>query len=253
MNPIWHLGNDVVDLRHHGGGTWARDPRFVARVCSPEEEEALCASPDPNIALWVHWAGKEAIYKSTSKALGAAPVFRHPRFRVSFSEEGLQSFIEPLPDAGSALVAGSGSYEDIRFRLLVERTEFSVHAVSWIHRTGGGTPDYQSRCQEWQDETRGSAAGLEEHFSALEWECITHRASALTRIRVRRDLAEALGVSEDLLEIRCGPGSPGRRIPTVWLDGNPLAVDLSLSHHNRFLAWAFLSPVGPGKKGADSG
>lgn len=232
---------------------WAADARFVARVCSPDEERALRASPDPNLALWVFWAGKEAIYKSASKALGGAPVFHHLLFRTAFSEGALEAFLSPLPGARRVPLAGSGSYGNLSFRLLVERAGAAVHAVSWIHRTGKGRPAFRSHLREWQEGTRGPATGLEEHFSDSEWECITHRASALTRILARKDLADVLGVAEDLLEIRCGPGPPGRRIPAVWLDGNRLAVDLSLSHHHRFLAWTFLSPEGNGKHEAGDG
>jgi hypothetical protein len=253
VTSLWHLGNDVVDLHHHGGADRARDGRFLARVCSPEEEGLVRASPNPDIALWVFWTGKEAIYKSTSKALGTPPVFHHTRFRVAFSEGDLLDFLVRSPDLRKIPLAGSGSYGDLSFRLLVERTDSSVHAVSWIHRPGRATPEYLSHCREWQDQTRGPATGLEEHFSAPEWKCVTHRASALTRILAKEGLAEALGVSADLLEIRCGPGAPGRRIPSVWLAGDELPVDLSLSHHGRFLAWAFLSRLGPGQKGAALG
>ena len=244
MTNPWHLGNDVVDLHHQGGVNKARDGRFLARVCSPDEERVIRASQDPDVALWVHWAGKEAVYKSASKALGSPPVFEHPLFRVAFPEPGLSDFLARRPARPGVSLAGSGTFGGLSFRLLVERGVSSVHAVSWIRYPDREGPAYRSHCQEWGEETRGPSVGLEPHFSAIEWTCVTHRASGLTRIMARKALAEALGVVESSLEIRCGPGSPGRRIPSVWLDGKELPVDLSLSHHGRFLAWTFLAVPG---------
>jgi hypothetical protein len=57
-------------------------------------------------------------------------------------------------------------------------------------------------------------------------------------------MASPLGVPEGDLEIGCGPGQPGRRIPKVLLRGEEIPVDLSLSHHGRLLAWAFLPSDG---------
>jgi hypothetical protein len=85
---------------------------------------------------------------------------------------------------------------------------------------------------DWRDRVRAL-------FSEEEWHCVTHKGSAVTRLSARAALAEALGLSEDRLEIRCSDGVPGRRVPLPFLDGEPLAVDLSLSHHGRFSAWTF--------------
>jgi len=240
MTPIWHLGNDVVDLGHHGGSGKARDQRFLARVCSVEEVQTIGSSRDSDTALWIHWAAKEAIYKSASKALGTPPIFHHPLFHVAFLKEALGEFLEGSLSTTQPTLAGTGHYKDIRFSLSVERSTSAVHAVSWIHEEGRGFPPYRSECQEMPTAVRGPASGLEEHFSATEWECVTHQASGLTRIRAREALAEEGGIPEEGLEIRCGPGAPGRRIPSVWIDGVEAPVDLTLSHHGRFLAFAFL-------------
>lgn len=240
MSPRWHLGNDVVDTLHRGSFGKAGDERFLARVCSAFEQDRVRSSPDPDVALWVHWAGKEAIYKSASKALGAPPTFHHSSFHVVFPERGLRDLLaSPAPDP-SPLLLGEGAYQDLSFRISVERIGSSVHAVSWLDRAKGETPGFNSICLESRGETRGPVEGFEDRFSPGEWGCITHRASALTRLEARRAISATLGVPEEGLEIRCGPGMPGRRIPSVWLGGEEIPLDLSLSHHGRFLAWAFL-------------
>lgn len=241
---VWHLGNDVVDTSHRGSSGKGTDPRFLARVCVEEERDVVLSSSIPDMALWTHWAGKEAIFKSTCKALASQPPFHHPLFRVHFRPEALEALIHPGPQARVPGLVGAGSYEDLRFHISVERRGRAVHAVSWMGGTHIIQPQVHSGCVESPEDTRGRATGFRNRFSALEWECVTHRASALTRVMARRALATAHDVPEAAVEIRCGPGLPGRRIPSVWLHGRELPVDLTLSHHGRFLSWVFLSREG---------
>lgn len=241
MSDPWHLGNDVVDLHHHGGSGKGTDSRFLARVCCQEEEEIIRSSADPDRVLWLHWSGKEAIYKSASKVLGSPPVFHHIRFQVAFP--GLRSWDRGPSRAheGATILTGTGRFEELVFSLSMELTGRYVHALAWIPATGGGSPAIRSFCVESAEDPRGPATGLREDFSALEWKCVSHRASGLTRLRAREALAAELDIPEALLEIRCGPGPPGRRIPSVWLRDEEIGVDLTLSHHGRYLAWAFLT------------
>ena len=238
------LGNDVVDTLHHGGAAKAQDARFLERVFAPREREAVRSSHDPELSFWIHWVGKEAVFKSASKVLGTPPVFHHRLFQVAFTEEGLRGLLAP-PSPGAPLrLLGTGSYMDFRFRMSVERRGTCIHAVSWIEREEAGDPEIFAECRESSPAAGGPSSGLQDRFSASEWECVTHRASALTRLAARESLASVWDVSEKRLEIRCGPGLPGRRIPSVWLDGEELPADLTLSHHGRFLAWAFLMVEG---------
>jgi hypothetical protein len=241
MTGAWRLGNDVVDTLHPGGRGKAQNDRFLRRVCSGVEGEVVRSSPDPDLALWVHWAAKEAVFKTASKAQGGPPVFRQPLFEVAFPQECLLPFLDPRSPQPTLPLRGTGRYLDLRFRLWLKKRDTCIHAVSWIDEVELGDPEFLSECRRSPGTTRGPASGLEGRFSPLEWECVTHRASALTRLGARKSLAAAWKVPEEKLEVRCGPGPPGRRIPSVWLDGEDLKVDLTLSHHGRFLAWAFLS------------
>jgi len=242
MSGPWNLGNDVVDLFCHGTSGKARDPRFLSRVFSEGEQGTILSSPDPDRALWLHWAGKEAIYKSASKALGTPPVFAHSLFQVTFSEKVLHEFLCADPGHPGGLLTGRGSYRDLSFHIQAKGSDSFVHAVSWTHHPEGGPPDFRWSCHRTSEETRGSSSELRGHFSEAEWGCVTHRASALARIMAREALAATLEVETERLQIRCGEGPPGRRIPSVWLDEAELPVDLTLSHHGPFLAWAFLTP-----------
>jgi hypothetical protein len=244
MTGGWALGNDVVDTLHRGAAGKGRDARFQERVFAPSERDAIRSSPDPDLSFWVHWVGKEAVYKSTSKILSAPPVFHHRLFQVAFPEEGLRGLPNPSSPDDPLPLLGRGRYTGFRFRISVERRGTCIHAVSWIEGMEAGDPEICAECRESSAPAGGSSSDLKNRFSSSEWECVTHRASALTRLAARESLASVWGVPEQRLEIRCRPGHPGRRIPSVWLGSEELPVDLTLSHHGRFLAWAFLVAKG---------
>jgi len=238
--PCWHLGNDVVDLtdpRHAGK---AGDDRFLQRVFSQEEQEDIRSAEDADRALWIRWAGKEAAFKTISKSLGAPPTFNHPRFQVTIFQPG-----ESGAEAGTLSDPpmtrfGEVRHGDFLLPLRVEVGGARLHALTWTLSPTSDVPPFS-----WGfDEIRGSDAGwkasLRPRFTLAEWACVSHQASALARLAARRSIASAMGVDESTLEIGCGPGKPGRRIPKVFLGGQVAPVDLTLSHHGRLLAWAFL-------------
>jgi hypothetical protein len=232
-----HLGNDIVALTSPRCRGKAADSRFLNRVFSSGEREAISASPVPETALWLRWAGKEAIYKSATKVLGSAPTFQHELFRVSFSGN---SSLDP---ASSLLLLGTGSYQALSFQIQAELRPHYVHAVAWESSTG---PEANERLEWRADKWSGEAEVIEDefrnHFSPEELDCISHRTSALTRMSARRALASVLSLDESRLEVRCGPGAPGRRVPLVFLDGRKAPLDLTLSHDANLMAWAFLRP-----------
>jgi phosphopantetheinyl transferase (holo-ACP synthase) len=107
--PPDHVGNDVVDLddpaiaRHH------LNPRFVARVCGPEERRALDRAGDAKRALWSAFAAKEAAFKLIVKRFGPVP-FAHRAFVVE-------------PDGRAVCYGGA------RFPLLLAFGPGFVHAL----------------------------------------------------------------------------------------------------------------------------
>lgn len=244
MAHVRHLGNDVVDLTSPRSMDPTPRPRFLQRVLHPEEGAVVAASPDPRLALWLIWAGKEAIFKSTTKAQGHPPVFHHPRFRVSFAPHTLATLSPSSPtEAGGPLLSGSGRYERFSFMIRARVTSAHIHALAWLEESGG-RPEPEvvwAVVREEESPAWGSPADpLEPRFTPGEWGCVSHRYSALTRLAAREALSRSLGVEERRLEIRCGPGDPGRRVPLVFLDQEPAPVDLTLSHDGPVLAWAFL-------------
>ncbi|MBT8397868.1 MAG: 4'-phosphopantetheinyl transferase superfamily protein [Gemmatimonadetes bacterium] len=236
MPNRWYLGNDIVDLtdsRHPGK---AGDHRFLQRVFSPREREDIRAAPNPDRALWIRWAGKEAAFKTVSKALGAPPTFVHPTFQVTV-------FAEPRNEADPPVTRfGQVAFRSFALPLRVETVGTSLHAVTWMPDPGHDVPPFLWGYEEVAGPDPNWKEVLESRFSRTEWDCVSHRHSALARLAARSSLASSLQVDERELEIGCGPGKPGRRIPKVLLRGEELPVDLTLSHHGRLLAWAHLIP-----------
>jgi phosphopantetheinyl transferase (holo-ACP synthase) len=60
------LGNDIVDIEFCERPKY-RHPRYLDRVCGPEEADAVRRSVNPVKALASIWASKEATYKLFSK------------------------------------------------------------------------------------------------------------------------------------------------------------------------------------------
>jgi phosphopantetheinyl transferase (holo-ACP synthase) len=213
------VGNDVVDLHDPRTVGKAADDRFLARVLDEAERGTVAAAPDPDEALWIHWAGKEAAYKLVSKLRGTPPVFVHRDF----------------------VVDGDGvEHDGARYPLSVTRHGSAIHAVSCAGpqlrdvRMGVGKLDQPGA--PWS----GGLEALLPRFTDREADPVHSLPSAAVRLGARAALAAALGVDEKRLEIVCAPGVTGRRPPRVLLDGSAAPADVSLSHHGDWIAWAIL-------------
>lgn len=257
------LGNDVVDLsdpRHQGKD---RDSRFLKRVFSEEERSAILSSASPDLEVWMHWAAKEAAFKTISKSRGSPPTFHHQQFQVRLppgenrKAGGKQALaqLHPLqlsiPADHRLLRTGTVRFHETLVQVRVEATSIAVLALSWLGPEAAEPPvpvswgfaSLPSTAGRWQDELRGA-------FTDVEWGCISHEPSARARIEARRALAGDFAVPENEIEIRCLPGVPGRRIPWVSFRTERLEVDLTLSHQGRLVAWAYVRPPESQRAGA---
>lgn len=230
------VGNDVVDLRDPQCLGKDSDERFIARVFSQDEARAIRDAPLPHLALWVRWAAKEAAFKVVTKLLGSPPPFEHAAFEVQ-----ADTVAEP-----SATLRGRVRYRGTRVGFTADRAPDRIHVLA-THGAANG-PDQRTHHEvrlfpelahysrpEWR-------TSLRNRFSDQEWRAIHGPGSALVRLRARADLARVLEVEESELEIVCEEGPPGRMPPRIVLRGEDYPGDLSLSHHGRFLAWAFTMP-----------
>jgi len=231
------VGNDVVDLGESRTEGRASDDRFVERVFDPEERVAIRAAADADLELWAHWAAKETGFKVISKLIGAPPPFAHRAFKVEWTE----SLVPEASEEGAVFREGRVTYGEHQARVSVMLCPGAVHAMGFGVPEGGlEQPELHWRVGPL-DSAHGPWAGpleeLEGRLSERERDSVYSRRSAAVRLGARADLARALGVGEERLEIVCDPGTTGKRPPRVLLDGERAAADVSLSHDARWIAW----------------
>ena len=209
------VGNDVVDLRDPESAPETLHPHFDTRVFGESERAAIAASEDSARLRWKFWAAKESAYKLARK-LSPTTVFAPARFVVVLS------------DAETATV----THGDSRYRVAFTENDGALHAVATQ------ADDKAEVLAGWRRLEVGEiASGDPEAPSRAVRELLCER------------LAARLGVSADALEVR-----RRGRIPYLWLNGKPAPVDLSLSHHGGWLAFAceLGGPTGVVARGASA-
>lgn len=238
MTPPLAVGNDVVDLADPRCVGRASDTRFVERVFDPGEARAIDSASDPDLALWLRWAAKEAAFKVVSKLSGSPPPFRHAAFVSEMDAPGSR-------DAGAEPLSGRVRYgtRDIALRARVTEEWLHVLAVprgEAFDEVEAGVAPLAEDADLLPDPGDAPAWGsfLEARFSADERPSIHSAPSALVRLRAREVLCRRLGEEEDAVEIVCPGGPAGRTPPEVRVRGGSGRADVSLSHHGRWVAWA---------------
>jgi phosphopantetheine--protein transferase-like protein len=193
------VGNDVVDLGDAEARLSHLHPRFAERAFTMEERLRIFSGPNPKALLWIHWAAKESAYKVLKKADREA-VFSPSRLVVELGKE---------QECG--LLRGSVSNGRLRFDLEITRSEEWIHALALIG-------------------SRPSAAGRV--LSGVQRCPSRQNPSKAVRTAAARALATGLGLEPEELSIDrskpprlVGPAASGE-------------VDISLSHHGRWISFA---------------
>ncbi len=213
------VGNDVVDLRDSESQPEALHSRFDARVFTAAEREALGVSAAPYVLRWTLWAAKESAYKIAKKL--------DPTVRFLWREFSTH----PMGEGWLVVVHGPHSF-DVR----VSRTDEWVHSVA-THSSARhcssthGSARHGSARQDWAPlRSDGSSVGA-------GVERLT-RSDADPSSAVRKFARAAVGS-----RVECPPSqiwiAAERGIPVAFWRERRLSVDLSLSHHGRFVAWAY--------------
>ena len=193
------VGNDVVDLGDPESRPEAIHARFDARVFTSDERKALSALASAHELRWTLWAAKESAYK-VAKKLDPAVRFLPRDFVVRRIAEG------------RAVVMHKTGPFDVR----LHRTDEWVSAVAIL--AAANAP--------WTH--RPISTGIE---------CLEVPGADPSRT-VRESACAALA-----LRMNLPPGqvliAAARGIPVASWRNRRLPVDLSLSHHGRFVAWAW--------------
>ena len=207
-----HVGNDIVDLTDPETAPGAHHPRFPDRVCCPEEQRRLREMDDPNALLWRYWCAKESAFKALRKVMPTLP-FSLREFRTRWKSEASGQTV-----FGQVLAAGYVA------EITVEGHPWYLHAIARVV-----LPD------------RNAIVPGEEMSGVRQL-----AGDCSVSVEARRFLTEAVAPM-----LRCHPDelrvvrSRERRTPPQLLVRNmPSNVDISLSHHGRFVAYACALPVG---------
>ena len=201
------VGNDVVDLHDPESRPEAIHNRFDARVFTSDEREALRASASAHELRWTLWAAKESAFK-VAKKLDPAVRFLPRDFVVRRITEG------------RALVMHETGAFDVRLR----RTDDWVGAVA--------TP--MAANAAWT--TAANAPSTHRPITAGIERLEVPGADPNRTVRELARAALALGMNLPPGQVQI---AADRGIPVAYWRNRRLPVDLSLSHHGRFVAWAW--------------
>lgn len=228
------IGNDVVDLRLSHTRGKARDHRFVERVFTPREITHIARSADPDRALWICWAGKEAAFK-IARQLDQRAIFAHAAYEVT------PTMCTPAGDTppsiqcahGHVQLRGVRELDDVRFALQWVVTTDFVHCIA----VDGGTEadPIWARVATLEELHRGSDPST---FSARERESARSVESRAVR-HLARLLAHEIGIGT--AEIVRAAAETAFAPPRLYRAGaaEPLhGWGVSLSHDGGFAAAA---------------
>jgi len=216
------IGNDVVDLGDEDSVVRRHHVRFDSRVFAAEELERLEGSVDPEGLRWSMWAAKEAAFKLL-RAGSADAVFAPSRFVVRPAGHN------------AATVDVDGTRLGVDF----QRTTAYVHAIvrplafSALHmpnREAAVTPR----------EAAAAAVAVHEGDAVSASEAVRRLAVA--------SVSRLLGENAAVLSV-----GNADRVPLLLKFGRRLPGSLSLSHHGRFVAFAWCPAATRSGRRATSG
>lgn len=204
------LGNDVVDLKTADARCKSLDTRFLQRVLTPDELQAVLRADNPDTLLWGFWAAKEAAFKALSKT--APEVTSAPRkFPVTF---------EPYGDAGTA--RGSVITPCGPVRIMISINHDAVHCIA----VSGRSPVFSGIVSDLAEIPAGNGP-------------VSARESAAVRKLAGARIAAFLGCCPGAVRIMRKNEYRGLGPPRVYVNGEVSPIDISLSHDGRFAAYAF--------------
>jgi len=224
-----HTGNDIVDLNVPGTINRGKDERFLAKVLTCAENEVLKKCSDPDRFLWAFWAAKETAFKAVSKTVSG----------ISSSPKRYPVAWDRIKEIGNC-EAGSSEDRIYATEIYDGRVETPARPVavraffssSHIHCVGttGGAKGLDILCFS---DARIVSKGI---MPTPEEQSLRGRKMAC------QDLADFLGLLPGGVTIQRNRNKKGRPgPPRVYINQRKTNISISLSHHGRYAAFAFLA------------
>jgi phosphopantetheine--protein transferase-like protein len=231
------VGNDIVDLKEPDNCGKSGDDRFLGRVFTPEERERIVGAANPDKLLWALWAAKEAAYKAVSRddpSISSTPrryrvVLDDPDHPFNDVEDSTGRISLDVQEKGKAVDPVAGSECWLTGRVITPRGATALRIIV--------TDDYVHALAISGD---GDLTALIHRVDEMDGRRDAEGASAYARGQLLLEIGHRLNGPIDDLEIRKEPLGPGA--PSVYLRGQPLAAEISLSHDGRFTAFALRLP-----------
>ncbi len=199
------IGNDIVDIADPQAVGKNRDIRFINRVFTPDEQQKILNSDEPDIFLWSLWAGKETGYKAISKlypVVSSSP----GHYQIKLSDR-------PLPESGTVYTPCGPV--PLRFFITGE----------YIHCIGATTDeDMVSIVRNVQE--------IPQHQFCPDYK------SDFVRNMVRKKISRYLKEDPEAIEIIRPKGRRGLGPPVIYAGNKRTSIDISMSHDGRFAACA---------------
>jgi phosphopantetheinyl transferase len=211
------IGNDIVDLTDPRAAGKSRDIRFMDRVFTTNERQAIFNHNNRDVFLWSLWAGKETAYKAICKV--------HPA--VSSSPRRYE--IELFPSAGLVPERGVAHtpFGLVSIRLFVRSDH--LHCVGVTDGLG-------------MDSVMWDVLKVDQRRSSQDYQ------SNIARKMIKRKASCYLNESPGTMEIIRTRGCHGLEPPVLYVRKTKTPIDISMSHDGRFVACALLDISGESKK-----
>jgi hypothetical protein len=195
------IGNDIIDLSYARQSSNIHHPRWPDKVLTQQEKEQIHYFPSLEIALWTFWALKESAYKIFYKKTGR---------RLFIPKKFQATLIQIQPN----LIQGT------------------------INSPLG---KWHGRVQVWSESIHALVVTQKSFFPLIQWQKLsfdeytaTHQSNT-----IRKNLRLALQEQQQLPCKDLCIKSP-RHFPQVFFKNKLLPIDVSMSHHHQWGAYAFL-------------
>ena len=215
----WRIGNDIVDLKAPAARGRGTDLRFMKKILADGEIRSVQESKNPDALLWGFWAAKETAFKVRAK-IDPESIFSPRRFQVvlyflHFRKPS--SFLPGRVDTPGGPVAVRIFFDDDHVRCIGAATDT------------GEAADPDRVLHGW------GAIGEAKDLSPQ-----SHRESVAARHMAIRHIARFTGRNAGEMTIARRQNDFGASPPVLYYRGEAAPVDISLSHDERFAAYAFM-------------